>query len=116
MAALAGITDQAFCDIFGTTFQVGEATFPGPAIPDLQTVTDADDDDLAGQLVTSVQGGVVTTYTYDANGNQTNQQLPTQRTTMSYDKENRMATFAEDATLNTYTYDSDGFEQIIDVV
>ena len=71
--------------------------------------------DLAGQLVTSVQGGVVTTYTYDANGNQTNQQLPTQRTTMSYDKENRMATFAEDATLNTYTYDSDGFKKVENV-
>jgi hypothetical protein len=55
-------------------------------------------------------------FTYDANGNQTNQALPWQKTTMSYDIENRMATFAEDATLNTYTYDSDGFEQIIDVV
>jgi YD repeat-containing protein len=71
--------------------------------------------DLAGQLVTSVQGGYVTTYTYDANGNQTNQQLPWQKTTMSYDKENRMATFAEDATLNTYTYDSDGFKKVENV-
>lgn len=34
---------------------------------------------------------------------------------MSYDKENRMATFAEDATLNTYTYDSDGFKKVENV-
>ena len=54
-------------------------------------------------------------YTYDANGNQTNQQLPTQKTTMSYDNVNRMATFAEDATLNTYTYDSDGFKKVENV-
>lgn len=39
----------------------------------------------------------------------------TQPTTMSYDKENRMATFAEDATLNTYTYDSDGFKKVENV-
>ena len=71
--------------------------------------------DLAGQLVTSVQGGVVTTYTHDANGNQTNQQLPTQRTTMSYDKKNRLSVFQEDATLNTYTYDSDGFKKVENV-
>ncbi|MFO0044897.1 MAG: hypothetical protein ACK53G_05610 [Armatimonadota bacterium] len=54
-------------------------------------------------------------YTYDANGNQTNQQLPTQKTTMSYDNVNRMATFAEDATLNAYTYDSDGFKKVENV-
>jgi hypothetical protein len=34
---------------------------------------------------------------------------------MSCDKENRMATFAEDATLNTYTYDSDGFKKALNV-
>lgn len=34
---------------------------------------------------------------------------------MSYDKEKRMATFAEDATLNTYTYDSDGFKKVENV-
>ena len=43
------------------------------------------------------------------------QALPSQKTTMSYDKENRMATFAEDATLNTYTYDSDGFKKVENV-
>ena len=35
------------------------------------------------------------------------QTLPLQ-TTMTYDKENRMKTFAEDATIQTYTYDGDG--------
>ncbi len=34
---------------------------------------------------------------------------------LSYDKENRMATFAEDATLNTYTYDSDGLKKVENV-
>ena len=34
---------------------------------------------------------------------------------MSYHKENRMATFAEDATFNTYTYDSDGFKKVENV-
>jgi hypothetical protein len=34
---------------------------------------------------------------------------------MSYDKENRMATFAEDGTLNTYTYDSDGCKKALNV-
>jgi hypothetical protein len=38
----------------------------------------------------------------------------TQPTTMSYDKENRMAVF-QDATLNTYTYDSDGFKKVENV-
>ena len=33
----------------------------------------------------------------------------------SYDKENRMATLAEDATLNIYTYDSDGFKKVENV-
>jgi hypothetical protein len=49
-------------------------------------------------------------FTYHANGNQTNQQLPWQKTTMSYHKESRMATFAEDATFNTYA--SDGFKKV----
>jgi hypothetical protein len=43
-----------------------------------------------------------------ANGNQTNQQLPWQKTTITYDKENRMKTFAEDTVVQTYTYDGDG--------
>jgi hypothetical protein len=30
---------------------------------------------------------------------------------MSNDKENRMATFAEDATMNTYIHNADGFKQ-----
>lgn len=34
---------------------------------------------------------------------------------LSYDKENRMATFAEDATVNTYTYDSDRFKKVENV-
>ena len=67
--------------------------------------------DLAGQLVTSETFGYTMTYTYDASGNQTNQQNPWELTTLSYYKGNRMATFADDATLNTYTYDSDGFEK-----
>jgi hypothetical protein len=54
-------------------------------------------------------------YTYDANGNQTNQQLPTQKTTMSYDNVNRMARFAEVEMLNAYTYDSDGFKKVENV-
>jgi YD repeat-containing protein len=40
--------------------------------------------------------------------NQTNQQLPWQKTTMTYDKENRTKTFAEDTVVQTYTYDGDG--------
>jgi hypothetical protein len=54
-----------------------------------------------------------TTEVERANGNEANQRLPTQRTTKSYDKENRMATFAEDATLNTYH--SDGFKKDLNV-
>lgn len=38
-----------------------------------------------------------------------------QKTTMSYDNENRMATFAEDGTLNTYTYDSYGCKKALNV-
>jgi YD repeat-containing protein len=54
-------------------------------------------------------------FTYHANGNQTNQQLPWQKTTMSYDKENRMAVFQEDAVTTTYAYDSDGFKKVENV-
>jgi len=61
--------------------------------------------------VTSVQGGYVTTYTFDANGNQTNQQLPWQKTTMTYDKENRMKEFFEDAVAHTFSYDGDGYKR-----
>jgi hypothetical protein len=43
------------------------------------------------------------------------QQFPWQKSTMSYDKENWMATFAEGATLNTYNYDSDGVKKVENV-
>ena len=46
-----------------------------------------------------------------ANGNQTNQQLPTQKTTMTYDKENRMKAFFEDSVAHTFSYDGDGYKR-----
>ena len=49
--------------------------------------------DAASRPVTTVQGSGTTTYTSDANGNLTGIIAASSRTTMTYDKENRMASY-----------------------
>ena len=49
--------------------------------------------DAANRPVTTVQGSGTTTYTSDANGNLTGIIAASSRTTMTYDKENRMASY-----------------------
>ena len=58
------------------------------------------------------QGKSGSTYTYDSNGNLTEIWPPAgNRTTMSYDKENRLIVHKEGATVNTMTYDGDGLKR-----
>ncbi len=54
--------------------------------------------DLAGQAVTSVNGGFTTTYTYDNNGNLSKIVLPWSTTTLTYNKQNRMTVYNPDGT------------------
>ncbi|MEX2242208.1 MAG: hypothetical protein WD716_00015 [Fimbriimonadaceae bacterium] len=65
-----------------------------------------------GQLTTSTDGSLVTTYTYDDDGNQTVTALQgSDPVTMAYDKENRMNRHQQGATVVTYTYASDGLKR-----
>ncbi len=63
--------------------------------------------DAANQLQWSEDNAGLTTYTYDANGNQTSVQSPSEeRTTYLWDYENRLAVLQQaDDSLITYTYD-----------
>ena len=52
-----------------------------------------------------LQGAALTTYAYDATGNQTEENLNGSRTTYVYDNENRLTGMRyPDATRSTYTY------------
>lgn len=68
--------------------------------------------DLAGRMVTSLEGSVLTTYTFGDNGNlQEVAPAGADATTMTYDKENRMVSHKEGTTLSSMTYDGDGFKR-----
>jgi YD repeat-containing protein len=65
-----------------------------------------------GQLTTSTDGSLVTTYTYDNDGNMTVTALQAANpVTMSYDKENRMTRHQDGATVVSYTYAADGLKR-----
>lgn len=55
-------------------------------------------------------GWKTTNYTFDANGNQPVVSSPTDLTTMSYDKENRMLTSTTGAARTTYSYGTNGMK------
>ena len=68
--------------------------------------------DPASRLVTAVQGAVVSTFTSDANGNQTLENAGGTLTTNVYDKENRLWTTTSKAgEVSTSTYDGDGLRR-----
>lgn len=68
--------------------------------------------DASSRLTTSISGTSVTTYTFDSNGNLTNVRPATgNRTTMAYDKENRLVDWKQGAATNATTYKYNGFGQ-----
>ncbi len=68
------------------------------------------------RLVTSVEGAVVSTYTFDANGNQTAANAGGSRTTMAYDYENRMRTAIDPGgARSTLAYWADGMRRFLEV-
>jgi YD repeat-containing protein len=68
--------------------------------------------DVSWRLTTSISGTSVTTYTFDSNGNLTNVRPATgNRTTMAYDKENRLVDWKQGAATNATTYKYNGFGQ-----
>ena len=68
--------------------------------------------DAANRITTMLQGTVVTTFSYDNNGNETEENAAGSRTTYQFDNENRLVSvlFA-DATRSSYTYDGDGLRR-----
>ncbi len=68
------------------------------------------------RLVTSVEGAVVSTYTFDANGNQTAVNAGGTRTTYAYDYENRMRTAIDPGgARSTIAYWADGMRRFLEV-
>ncbi len=68
------------------------------------------------RLVTSVEGAVVSTYTFDANGNQTAVNAGGSRTTYAYDYENRMRTAIDPGgARSTMAYWADGMRRFLEV-
>ena len=68
------------------------------------------------RLVTSVEGAVVSTYTFDANGNQTAVNAGGSRTTYAYDYENRMRTAIDPGgARSTMAYWADGTRRFLEV-
>ena len=67
--------------------------------------------DAAGRLVTSVSGGVTTTYSFGANGNLETISDGTGVTTMQYDKESRLIVHQSSAgSVASYAYGLDGLK------
>ena len=65
-----------------------------------------------GQLTTGTDGTLLTTYTYDSNGNMTVvAEEGSDPVTMGYDDENRMVTHKDGASVVTYTYAGDGLKR-----
>ena len=65
-----------------------------------------------GQLTTSTDGTLLTTYTYDSDGNMTVvAEESADPVTMSYDGENRMKVHKDGATVVTYTYAGDALKR-----
>jgi YD repeat-containing protein len=63
--------------------------------------------DAANQMTTMLQGSLLTTYTFDANGNQQLEHTPTANTQYHYDDENRLTLMTAPAVRNTYTCNGD---------
>ncbi len=62
-------------------------------------------------MTTSIEGAVVTTFTFDSNENLQNTQLGTARISMVYDKENRTVNHLSGAVRTTYTSAGDGLKR-----
>jgi RHS repeat-associated protein len=60
------------------------------------------------QLVTKITNGEITTYTYDANGNQTSKTKNDEVTTYEWDYENRLIKVTSSEEVMNFAYDGDG--------
>lgn len=68
--------------------------------------------DGADRLLTILQGANLTTVTFDANGNQTGENLNGALTTNTYEQENRLVGVAlSDSTCSTYAFAGDGLRR-----
>lgn len=78
--------------------------------------------DAANRLTTAIQGSTVTTFTFDANGNQIAELTGTTIVSNTYDKENRLKVIDQGTvggpSLQTdgFTYDGDGLRRSRGVV
>ncbi|MCE7009269.1 type IV secretion protein Rhs [Kibdelosporangium philippinense] len=66
---------------------------------------------LTGTSTTGARSGS-TSYTYDASGNTVTRAVPTGNQTLTWDKENRLATVTSPAGETSYVYDADGGQLI----
>ena len=70
--------------------------------------------DAFNRIVTSLRGGsILTTFTYDNNGNPTLENIAGNPQSYTYDKENRLTkvVWAGDTATSTYTYAADGLRR-----
>jgi len=63
--------------------------------------------DIANRLTTSISGATVTSFSFDANGNQILVNIAGALTSMSYDKENRLNLYLASGSSVSYTYSGD---------
>ena len=70
--------------------------------------------DIANRLVTSVSGGLTTTYTFDRNGNKTIVRESVNIYSMGYDNMNRLNYQIDGSNRFTYTYDASSLKRYED--
>lgn len=65
----------------------------------------------AGQITTSINAGIVSTYTYDLDGNNSIVRTGASFVTMGYDQENRLTQHVDGSTYATFTYQPDSMKR-----